>query len=86
MEDVALEKKKESIKENEQKILYNNKDKKNILNKEITNIINNINKYFDFKTFEHEKINIIEKVIKSNIKIFLINIVFNGIKIYFKRK
>ena len=86
MEGVALEKKKESIKENEQKILYNNKDKKNILNKEITNIINNINKYFDFKTFEHEKINIIEKVIKSNIKIFLINIVFNGIKIYFKRK
>ena len=86
MEDVALEKKKENIKENEQKILYNNKDKKNILNKEITNIINNINKYFDFKTFEHEKINIIEKVIKSNIKIFLINIVFNGIKIYFKRK
>ena len=86
MEDVASEKKKESIKENEQKILYNNKDKKNILNKEITNIINNINKYFDFKTFEHEKINIIEKVIKSNIKIFLINIVFNGIKIYFKRK
>ena len=86
MEDVASEKKKESIKENEQKILYNNKDKKNILNKEITNIINNINKYFDFKTFEHEKINIIEKVIKSNIKILLINIVFNGIKIYFKRK
>ena len=28
MEDVASEKKKESIKENEQKILYNNKDKK----------------------------------------------------------
>jgi hypothetical protein len=34
------------------------------LTEEINNIINNINKDFDFKSFEQEKMDIIEKVIK----------------------
>lgn len=49
-----------NISDNNQK----DNDKNETLKKEIINIINNINKDFDFKTFEVENIDIIEKVIK----------------------
>jgi hypothetical protein len=39
-------------------------EKNENLTEEINNIINNINKDFDFKSFEQEKMDIIEKVIK----------------------
>ena len=49
-----------NISDNNQK----DNDKNETLKEEIINIINNINKDFDFKTFEVENIDIIEKVIK----------------------
>lgn len=49
-----------SISDNNQK----DNDKNETLKEEIINIINNINKDFDFKTFEVENMDIIEKVIK----------------------
>ena len=56
------------------------------LTEEINNIINNINKDFDFKNFEQEKMDIIEKVIKFYILILLLNVAFNTITIYYIRK
>ncbi len=49
-----------NISDNNQK----DNDKNETLKEEIINIINNINKDFDFKTFEVENMDIIEKVIK----------------------
>ena len=49
-----------NISDNNQK----DNDKNKNLKEEIINIINNINKDLDFKTFEVENIDIIEKVIK----------------------
>ena len=70
MEDPISEWKNKKInieKESNSNISDNNQkdnDKNETLKEEIINIINNINKDFDFKTFEVENIDIIEKVIK----------------------
>jgi hypothetical protein len=70
MEDsTSEEKKKDTTKENLSNSNHlNNSNKINEKNEnlteEINNIINNINKDFDFKSFEQEKMDIIEKVIK----------------------
>ena len=83
MEESALEtKKKCSIPISEINIL-NNKNEDNEQNisflEELNNIINDINKDFDFKNFEKEKLYIIEKVIKYII-IILLCLVFYSIK------
>ena len=70
MEDsTSEEKKKDTMTENVSNSNYlNNSNEANQKNEnlteEINNIINNINKDFDFKSFEQEKMDIIEKVIK----------------------
>lgn len=70
MEDPISEWKNKKInieKEFNSNISNNNQkdnDKNETLKEEIINIINNINKDFDFKTFEVENMDIIEKVIK----------------------
>jgi hypothetical protein len=70
MEDsTSEEKKKDTTTENVSNSNYLNNsneinEKNENLTEEINNIINNINKDFDFKSFEQEKMDIIEKVIK----------------------
>ena len=92
MEDSTSEEKKKDITtENvsNSNYLNNNNDineKNENLTEEINNIINNINKDFDFKSFEQEKMDTIEKVIKFNILILLLNIAFNTITINYIRK
>ena len=92
MEDsTSEEKKKDTMTENVSNSNYlNNSNKTNQKNEnlteEINNIINNINKDFDFKNFEQEKMDIIEKVIKFYILILLLNVAFNSITIYYIRK
>ena len=92
MEDsTSEEKKKDTMTENVSNSNYlNNSNETNQKNEnlteEINNIINNINKDFDFKNFEQEKMDIIEKVIKFYILILLLNVAFNTITIYYIRK
>ena len=92
MEDsISEEKKKDTMTENVSNSNYlNNSNETNQKNEnlteEINNIINNINKDFDFKNFEQEKMDIIEKVIKFYILILLLNVAFNTITIYYIRK
>lgn len=92
MEDsTSEEKKKDTMTENVSNSNYlNNSNEANQKNEnlteEINNIINNINKDFDFKNFEQEKMDIIEKVIKFYILILLLNVAFNTITIYYIRK
>ena len=70
MEDsTSEEKKKDTTTENVSNSNHLNNsneinEKNENLTEEINNIINNINKDFDFKSFEQEKMDIIEKVIK----------------------
>ena len=92
MEDsTSEEKKKDTTKENLSNSNHLNNsneinEKNENLTEEINNIINNINKDFDFKNFEQEKMDIIEKVIKFYILILLLNVAFNTITIYYIRK
>ena len=92
MEDsTSEEKKKDTTTENVSNSNYLNNsneinEKNENLTEEINNIINNINKDFDFKNFEQEKMDIIEKVIKFYILILLLNVAFNTITIYYIRK
>ena len=52
-----------------------------IINQELNNIINNINKEFDFKTYKKEKINSIERVINIYNLLSFYYLVFYSIKI-----
>ena len=77
--------------ENENNSLDNNKEnneknnKYKVLNEKIIDIINKINENFDFKTYEKEKFNSIEKVINYNIILFINYIVFSHIRLIFNR-
>ena len=90
-ESTPEEKKKNEIieKESNSNDLNNineNSEKNKILIEEIKNIINNINNDFDFKNFEQEKMDLIEKVIIFCILILPLNIVFIAIEINYIRK
>lgn len=90
-ESTPEEKKKNEIieKESNSNDLNNineNSEKIKILIEEIKNIINNINNDFDFKNFEQEKMDLIEKVIIFCILILPLNIVFIAIEINYIRK
>jgi hypothetical protein len=77
--------------ENENNSLDNNKEnneknnKYKVLNEKIIDIINKINENFDFKTYEKEKFNSIEKVINNHIILFINYIVFSHIRLIFNR-
>jgi hypothetical protein len=77
--------------ENENNSLDNNKEnneknnKYKVLNEKIIDIINKINENFDFKTYEKEKFNSIEKVINYHIILFINYIVFSHIRLIFNR-